>query len=413
MLALDSPRPSSIMALPQELFTDGELDAIAQMGTGDFPQDALVASKPAKIMLVDDEPLNIKLTKKYLSGVGYENFVSTTDPTQAMLLIKQSRPDVILLDVMMSQLSGLELLAHIRRDPLTRLIPVLMLTAVTDTSVKMQALQLGATDFLTKPIEPAELTARTRNVLTMKAHQDQLANYLDVLEEQVQIRTRQLAASRRQLITCLARAAEFRDNDTGRHVIRVGAYSAIIARQLNFDATYVDLLEQAAQLHDVGKIAVPDSVLLKPGKLDPEEFELVQRHCGIGRRIIEPLTQTESQVLRQHTAAGASLMDIPESTVLSLAASIAQTHHERWDGTGYPIGLAGEDIPIEGRIVAVADVFDALSSKRPYKPAFPLTRCLEIMQEGSGKHFDPRVLDAFKACRDEVVKVQMQQADLG
>ena len=171
------------------------------------------------------------------------------------------------------------------------------------------------------------------------------------------------------------------------------------------------MLEQAAQLHDVGKIGIPDSVLFKPGKLDPDQYELMKRHCGIGKQIIEPFDAAEWQILKKHTGRGESLLHVRTSPLMMLAARIAQTHHEKWDGSGYPLGLAGEDIPLEGRIVAVADVFDALSSERPYKRAFPREKCFEILEEGRGKHFDPKVLDAFFTQSDQIIETQLLLMD--
>jgi putative two-component system response regulator len=362
-------------------------------------------------MIVDDEQVNVKVVRKYLQGFGYENFVTETDSLRALELIRVAQPDVIILDIMMPHMSGLEILGIMQADERLHRIPVIILTASSDSETKLKALGLGATDFLTKPVDPSELAPRIRNAITVKAHHDHLVKYSEMLEEQVRLRTAQLIASRRQVILSLARAAEYRDNETGRHVMRVGCYAAIVARELGFDPREVELIEQAAQLHDVGKIGISDSILLKPGKLDPEEYETMQRHCGFGRRIIEPMSTTEWQALRQHTELGAHIMDVPGSPVLTMAARIAQTHHERWDGSGYPLGLSGELIPIEGRITAVADVFDGLSTRRPYKPPFPLDRCMAIMEEGRGKHFDPRVLDAFFARREEIVKIQIDYAD--
>ncbi len=253
---------------------------------------------------------------------------------------------------------------------------------------------------------------RVENVLAVKAYQDHLAKHSERLEQQVRLRTAELVRSRQEAIHCLARAGEYRDDDTGHHVTRVGRYSALIAAELGFPEQAVELIEQAAQLHDVGKIGIPDSILHKPGKLDPQEFDLVQEHCGIGRRIINPLSHEESIRLKSHTSVGMQIVGATNSPVLRLAAVIAASHHEKWDGSGYPKGLAGNAIPIEGRIVAVADVFDALSSVRPYKDAFPLEKCLSILREGKGKHFDPRVLDAFLARIDQIVNIRDHYAEL-
>ncbi|HVW01343.1 MAG TPA: HD domain-containing phosphohydrolase [Planctomycetaceae bacterium] len=369
-------------------------------------------AKSARIMIVDDESINIKVVRKYLQGAGYENFVVTTDSLQAMELIARERPDVVLLDIMMPQLSGMDILKIIRADERFEHLPVLILTAACDMQTKLQALDLGATDFLAKPVDFADLLPRVRNALLVKSHQDHLTQYAERLEGEVQLRTAELAASRQEVIKCLARAAEFRDDDTGHHVVRVGRYTGIIAREMGMDDAWCELIEQAAQLHDVGKIGIPDAILLKPGKLDPEEFERMQKHAIFGKRIIQPLPANEYSELQEHAELGAQIMGAGGSPIIEMAARIAMTHHEKWDGSGYPLKLAGEDIPIEGRITAVADVFDALSSKRPYKPAFPLDKCFSILEEGRNKHFDGRVLDAFFARREEIVNVQIAYAEL-
>jgi putative two-component system response regulator len=239
-----------------------------------------------------------------------------------------------------------------------------------------------------------------------------LANYAETLESEVRKRTAEVVASRKEVIHCLARAAEYRDDNTGRHVARVGRYVGIIAEALGYSPAEVDDLELAAQLHDLGKIGIPDAILNAPGKLDPEMFAMMQRHAAFGKRILFPLGEPEAQNLRRHSDLGASLLQISSSPILTLAARIAQTHHERWDGSGYPLGLAGEDIPIEGRITAVADVFDALSSPRSYKAAFPREKCFAILREGSGTHFDPKILDAFFSKSDAIVRTQLEFMDV-
>jgi putative two-component system response regulator len=228
----------------------------------------------------------------------------------------------------------------------------------------------------------------------------------------VKERTAQLEASHHNIIHCLARAADFRDDDTGRHVLRVGCYAAIIARQLGWDEASAKDLELAAQLHDVGKIGIPDAILLKPGKLTAEEFDVIQKHCGYGKRIFESLTDGEWSTWRKHAELGQKILAGCQSSILDTAAQIALTHHEWWNGAGYPIGLAGEDIPLVGRITAVADVFDALSTKRSYKPAFSLEKCFAILEEGRATHFDPQVLDAFFAAREKIVAVQIAYTEV-
>ncbi|MDE0866568.1 MAG: response regulator [Rubripirellula sp.] len=367
--------------------------------------------RDACVMIIDDESINIEIVKAYLEEEGFENLIATTQASQAMGMLREHRPDIVLLDIKMPEISGLELLRMMRSDRDMMMIPAIVLTAANDPQVKLQALRLGASDFLAKPVDPSELTLRLENVLAVKAYQDHLADYSEKLERQVQIRTEELVHSRQEAIHCLARAGEFRDDDTGRHVTRVGRYSALIAAELGFPQAAVDLIEQAAQLHDVGKIGIPDAILHKPGKLDPQEFEIIQEHCNIGRRIINPLSHEESIRLKTHTSVGLQIMGSTNSPVLRLASVIAATHHEKWDGTGYPKGLAGNAIPIEGRIVAVADVFDALSSARPYKEAFPLDRCLKILADSRSKHFDPRVLDAFLRRKDEAIHVREDYVD--
>jgi putative two-component system response regulator len=382
---------------------------------GDSEKPATPSALPArpKIMMVDDEKLNIYVVAEYLKTGGYRDLIFTDDPLQALLLASRERPDAILLDIQMPRVSGLDILKQIREDEALSRTPVVVLTSSADNEVKLRALELGATDFLHKPVHSGELLARLRNILMAKAYQDHLLHYSTELEAAVRQRTAELEASRQDVVHCLARAAEFRDDDTGRHVIRVGRYARIIGQQLGMSERSLDVLEQAAKLHDIGKIGIPDAILLKPGTLTPEQFAAMQKHSNFGKKIIERMADNGSDQLRQHAELGSRILDAGDSPLLMLAMKIALTHHERWDGTGYPLGLAGADIPLEGRITAVADVFDALSTQRPYKPAFPLDQCFSIMQEARGSHFDPAILDAFMASRDAIVAVQIAYADLG
>jgi putative two-component system response regulator len=317
----------------------------------------------------------------------------------------------MLLDIHMPQLSGLDILRQIRGDAVTSRMPVVVLTSSTEDDMKVRALEIGATDFLQKPVHSGELVARLRNILMAKAYEDHLRNYSSTLEAAVRQRTAELESSRQDVIHCLARAAEYRDNDTGQHILRVGRYARIIGSQLGMGKVSLDILEQAAKLHDIGKIGIPDEILLKPGKLTSEESATMRSHSSIGGAIIDGGAEN-SDLMKRHTEIGSKILKSGQSPLLVVAMKIALTHHERWDGGGYPLGLAGEDIPLEGRITAVADVFDALSAKRPYKVAYPLEKCLSILEEGRGTQFDPVVLDAFLARREDVVEVQIAYADI-
>ena len=403
---LDCPRPPE----PADAFLPPILVTATEASDRQLGRDT---TKCAKIMIVDDEPINIKVVLKYLQGFGYSNFRSTTDATSAMEMARTERPDIVLLDIMMPEVSGIEILNQIRNDRGLHRIPVIILTAVGDARVKQKALELGATDFLTKPVDPSELILRVGNALIVKSHYDHLADYSEQLERQVRARTSELMASRRGLVQTLARAAEYRDNETAHHIMRVGRYVGIIARHLGMSEEITELLEEAALLHDVGKIGIPDAILLKPGKLTEEEYETMKQHCAFGRRIIQQ--SPDGTWDRYGTRSQLPFIEPgnAKAWLIPVAATIAQTHHEHWDGGGYPLGLHGEQIPMEGRITAVADVFDALSTKRPYKEAYPFEKCLEIMERGRGTHFDPHVLDALFQHTDDIFQVQIDFADAG
>lgn len=381
------------------------------------PVDSSIVSKTkdfvrqAKVMIIDDEMLVIKVVKRYLSAEGYANFVVVNDSRQALEKIWEEQPDVILSDIHMPEVSGLDILRARQKNAKLTSIPVLILSGSSGNEVMREALELGATDFLAKPVDPYALSLRVQNALIVKSHHDHLASYALDLEEQVSRRVKQLEDSREQIVHCLARAAEYRDNETGEHIIRVGKYCRVIAKELGFPEKYCREIELGAQLHDVGKIGIPDSILLNPGRLTSEEFDVMKAHCGVGLEIMEPLSQQDGERVRSHASSGGFIMETVDSPMLQLAASIARTHHEKWDGTGYPEKLAGEAIPIEGRICCVADVFDALCSERPYKPKFPLKKCLEIMLSERGTRFDPKVLDAFFARFAEIEEIRQTYND--
>src|SRR3954469_10161135 len=308
----------------------------------------------AKVMIVDDEPINIKVVRKHLQGAGYSNFVTFNDPTAVLNAVARERPDVLLLDVVMPGMTGLDILAAMAGAGLLLHVPVLILTASTDAATKLRALELGATDFLAKPVDPNELVPRLRNTLAVKAYHDHLASYSERLEQEVRQRTADLEASRRHVIHCLARAGERRDDATGNHVVRVGRYAGIVALGMGLPAAEVEMIELAALLHDVGKIGIPDAILLKPDRLTPDEYAAMRKHCEYGEGIIAPALESKDEGgrLKDETGDGspasASSFCLPPSSLtsssplLAMAARIAATHHERWDGTGYPRGLAGE-----------------------------------------------------------------------
>lgn len=381
-------------------FNDGNLSAL----TGDAPRDveneeelaATEFNRPtagelthSKIMIVDDEPVMILTVKKHLKDGGFLQFVTCDQSEQALAMIREEQPDVVLLDICMPKVSGLEILAAVRAEESIQHIPMVVLTSSTDENTKSEALQLGAFDFLAKPVNVSELLSRVRNTLMVKAQHDRLAHYSQQLEFEINRRTSELFASRSEVIHCLASAAECRDDQTGFHIVRVGRYATIIASELEFEEDQIPSLESAAQLHDVGKIGISDTILRKHGTLTDEERETMKCHSEIGVKILK---QCNSPVMR-------------------MAAVVAETHHEKWDGSGYPRGLKGDEIPLVGRITAVADVFDALSNKRYYKDAFDLEECFQLIEESKGTHFDPEVVDAFLRRKKEVIQVYHDYAD--
>ena len=383
----------------------------------------------SRILIVDDEIVNAKLAHKYLKEFGCRNIQIETNPLEVLSTLQRQPVDLVLLDVVMPELGGAELLTAIRQEYNLRSIPVIILTTEISRDTRLDMLGRGATDFLSKPIDPAEMVTRIRNALVADVYRRNLKEYAANLEEAVRDRTNSLAQTQFELVRCLARAAEFRDDDTGQHVVRVGQFAGLLASRLNMDETFVGMIRHAAQLHDIGKIGIPDSILLKPGKLTAAEFDSMRQHCryGVGIFGVNPLKvdQTDRRtpnrghdvdveqtpIRDSHTAIGAWFLRLASSPLTRMAATIALTHHEKWDGSGYPLGLAGDDIPIEGRITAIADVFDALSSKRPYKEAFPLDKCFEIISDGRGTHFDPRLVDTFLACRNEVIRIRTEHKD--
>ena len=309
-----------------------------------------------------------------LEGAGFCQIASATDSRVALEILAQNPPDLLLLDLMMPHPNGFALMQELRKiwgDDAR--VPILVLTADASRETCHRALSCGANDFLNKPIDRTELLLRVQNLLENRLLFKELRESNRTLEERVQTRTRDLEIAQIEALEKLAQAAEFRDDDTGQHTKRVGELAAQIASRLGLENARVELILRAAPLHDIGKIAIPDAVLLKPGKLSPEEFALMKTHAQIG----------------------AQLLSHSNSPLMRCAEIIAHSHHERFDGTGYPGALSGKNIPLEGRIVAIADVFDALTNERPYKKAWPLPKAVEEIQRSAGTHFDPKVVSAF------------------
>jgi putative two-component system response regulator len=329
----------------------------------------------ATVMMIDDEPANNAVAQLHLKEVGFTRFIACSKPREAIETMIAKQPDVLLLDLIMPDLSGFEILTKMDKDPSLKRIPVIILTSADNAEAKLKALKMGAADYLSKPVDAAELAFRLKNILTMKMYHDQLAKQTALLEQEVRLRTNETKAAQQQVLLSLASAGEFRDEDTGMHVVRVGRYSGILARYLGASDEWVRMIEQAAPLHDVGKIGIPDSILLKPGPLSAREFDVMKQHGIIGTQIISAAARKRLAVRVDELA------EEVESPIMRMAAVIAETHHEQWDGSGYPRGLKGEEIAPEGRIVAVADVYDALSNSRPYKEALPSEQCFEIIRQ--------------------------------
>ncbi|MBF0256601.1 MAG: response regulator [Gammaproteobacteria bacterium] len=331
-----------------------------------------------RILLIDDDRANLLLLERMLNSGGYRNHHSTTDPREALVLLRQNF-DLLILDLTMPHMDGFEVMAAIARTPLRLPPQILVLTAVADHSYRIRALENGARDYLTKPFERFELLARVRNLVESHLYQKALLEEKFSLEQRVEERTRELVDTRLQVVRQLGRAAEFRDNETGMHIIRMSQMAAAIGQASGLSEDACNMLLHASPMHDIGKIGIPDHILLKPGKLDPEEWRIMQTHTTIG----------------------ADILATGDSELMRAAREIALCHHERWDGEGYPQGLKGEDIPLLSRVTAIADVYDALTSDRPYKKAWSVEKAVELIQQGAGSQFDPQLT----LCLEELVPI--------
>ncbi len=342
-----------------------------------------------RVLIVDDSEINLTLLKALVSRLGGCDPVLSDNPLKALEICEAELPDLLIVDYMMPDIDGLELIRRFRLMPNAADVPVLMITANDQKDVRYQALAGGANDFLNKPIDRAEFAARVQNMLALRKGQKMLADRALHLAELVDEQTEVIRRREQELIFCLSRAAEFRDPETGAHIQRMAYYSQLIAREMGLDNASQKLILEAAPMHDVGKIGIADHILLKPGRLEAEEFDIMKTHAQLGYELLKSTS----------------------SEVLLTAASIAKAHHEKWDGSGYPDGLAGEDIPLFGRIVAVADVFDALTSERVYKPAWPLEKAKQLLIDGRDQHFDARCVDAFLNVWDDAMKIRSRFVD--
>jgi putative two-component system response regulator len=347
------------------------------------------------ILIIDDQVQNIELLEAYLAPECYE-IIKAFNGKDAVNIIAANQIDLVLLDIMMPGIDGFEVIRRVRQGEKNRLLPIILVTALKEKEDRVKGIEAGCDDFISKPVDKLELLARVHSLLKVKAYNGLMLNYRTELESEVTARTEQLKQALQRIKTAsldtiyrLSMASEYRDEETGAHIKRVSRYSAAIARKMGMDENTIETILYAAPMHDLGKIGIPDQILMKRGKLDPAEWKIIKFHTVIGAKIL-------------HGA---------EAEFIKLGEVIALSHHEKWDGSGYPNGEKGQQIPIAGRIVAIADVFDALTSKRPYKEAFPTEVSLAIVKQGRGTHFDPDVADAFFGIQDEIINIKKQHSE--
>ena len=387
----------------------------APRGSGDTgePRPAVprtappVGSPEAKtVLIVDDTPENLTILGEILQP-HYRVRVATSGARALAASVGEPRPDAILLDVMMPEMDGYTVLAKLRENPLTRDVPVIFVTALDAIDDETRGLDMGAADYITKPVRPAIVLARVRGQIDLKEARDRMRNQNVWLEAEVARRMRENQSIQDVSMRALACLAETRDNETGNHILRTQGYIEVLCRQLAGDAPYasalpaprIEMIVKAAPLHDIGKVGIPDQILHKPDKLTEEEWVVMRTHAARGAEAIRRAIESE----REQSA----------FEFLRVAMDIARYHHEKWDGSGYPEGLQGEAIPLEARLMALADVFDTLISRRVYKPPMEFAKACAIIGEGSGSHFDPRIVDAFLARGDEFRAIAARYRDTG
>ncbi len=352
-------------------------------------KDLNTDSRKASILIVDDERANVVLLKKILASRGYSNVVGTQDPEKAFALYQEHNSDLILLDINMPVLDGYAVMEQFKKLTEKSLPPILILTAQHTQSFRQRALDSGAIDYVTKPFDALELLSRVHNLLEVQMAHKYMRYQNEILEQKVQERTREIHETQLQIVRRLGRAAEYRDEETGLHIIRMSKIAVVIARAAGMDSEQCNLLLNAAPMHDIGKIGIPDKILLKPGKLEADEWKIMQTHAQIG----------------------ADILSGNNSTLMLMAHDIAITHHEKWNGGGYPNNLKGENIPLVGRITALADVFDALTSTRPYKKAWSVEDAVKLITQESGQHFEPKLVDCMLNNIEEIVRIKDEYAE--
>ncbi len=352
--------------------------------------DDVGQASPPIVVIIDDEFTSRAILDKVVKSIQSDIIVNAfDDPVAAMGWIRENQPDLIMVDYMMSGMTGLQAVQQMRHISALEGVPIVVVTSIEERNIRYQALESGATDFITKPIDPYECRVRCRNMLSLRLQQKIILNRSQFLEVRIEEATKQIRQRELETLFRLARAGEYRDQDTGSHLVRMSKYSRMIAESMNLPEERCDLIEVAAPMHDIGKIGIPDNILLKQGKLTTEEYDAMKSHPLVGYQIL------------QHSP----------SKYLSLGAEIALGHHEKFDGSGYPYGLSGSNIPLEARIVAVADVYDALTSQRPYKKAWLNQDAMNYLISNKGRHFDPECVEAFVAHFDKVLSIQQQAFD--